>query len=67
MHAQIHHHIADDCVMCQVVENGNDKASDVNVIETPYSKADFKVQIFSEKVSHVNVWVNSYSRAPPVS
>ena len=67
MHDQLHHHAADDCVMCKVVETGNDKAHDLKDVVSFHKRTNTSVDILHEQISHVRLWVKSFSRAPPAA
>jgi hypothetical protein len=67
MHDQLHQHLTDDCVICKVVESGNDKVDEVKVLDNVYVKSVAKVYLPTQPKHRFNVSVNSYSRAPPIS
>ncbi|MDG1709127.1 MAG: hypothetical protein P8H03_10220 [Emcibacteraceae bacterium] len=67
MHDQLHQHVTDDCVMCKVVENGNDKAHDVKDEATYQKTITSSVHVLNEQITHIKIWVKSSSRAPPAA
>ena len=66
MHDSLHQHMTDDCVMCTVVENGNDKALDVNISDVFIEYTVSKVHVILEQNLQIQLWVRPSSRAPPL-
>lgn len=67
VHDLSHHHSADDCIICKVVETG---AYDINVVEasTPiyfaFQSLHFSIQSFEYETLNYGL---PFSRAPPIS
>ena len=66
-HNQLHHHAADDCVVCKVVEISYDKVSLTHISIVVLPKITGAEFVTTQFIAKVGLWSQVLSRAPPAS
>ncbi|MBL4602381.1 MAG: hypothetical protein JKY84_06540 [Emcibacteraceae bacterium] len=66
-HDQLHHHVADDCVVCKVVEISYDKVSLTYISIVVLPKIVSAKLVATQIITKVALWTQVLSRAPPAS